>query len=118
MVRSQPFSNGVPSEDVTSHGPASTSTNVSASSLRHTNELHKGCSTARNRPTSNHFASDVTPHATRPAPSSTPPDSSVATAQPNWPTRPSKAASTKIGRAACRERGENSGGAGALKKKK
>ena len=44
----------------TSHGTASTSTNVSASSLRHTNELHSGCSTARNRPTSSHFIAVAT----------------------------------------------------------
>ena len=40
----------------TNHGTATSSTNMSASSLRQTNELHSGWSTARCRPTSSHFA--------------------------------------------------------------
>ena len=42
MVRSQPFSSGVPLTPPTSHGTATTSTNVSASSLRQTNDVHSG----------------------------------------------------------------------------
>ena len=41
------------------HGAATISTNVSTTSLRHTKALHNGCSTARIRPTSSHFAATV-----------------------------------------------------------
>ena len=41
------------------HGAAMTSTKVSASSLRQTNELHSGCSIGRSRPTSSHLAAVV-----------------------------------------------------------
>ena len=60
------------------HGAATTSTKVSASSLRQTNELHSGCSEGRIRPTRSHFATTVTPAATRPAASSTGPPRSTA----------------------------------------
>src|SRR6266571_3195435 len=60
IVSSHAVRTGVPPACPTSHGTASTSTKVSASSLRHTNELHSGCSTGANRPTSSHFIAVVT----------------------------------------------------------
>ena len=47
-------------------GAASSSTKVSASSLRQTNELHSGCSPTRIRPTRPHLASAATSAAARP----------------------------------------------------
>ena len=57
--RSQTLSTGVPVAARANHGAATTSTKVSASSLRQTNELHSGWSDARRRPTSSHLASVV-----------------------------------------------------------
>ena len=56
-LRSQTLMAGVPVAVHANHGPATISTNVSTTSLRHTKELHSGCSTAPMRPTTTHFAS-------------------------------------------------------------
>ena len=61
------LSSGVPATARANHGAATTSTNVSASSLRHTNELHSGWAPGRSRPISSHFAATVTSAATSPA---------------------------------------------------
>ena len=47
---------GCPRRRAANHGAATISTKVSTTSLRQTNEHHSGCSTARIRPTSSHFA--------------------------------------------------------------
>src|SRR2546423_544677 len=55
-LRSQTPIHGVPPMEPASHGTASISTNVSASSLRHTKPLHSGRSPGPNRPTRIHLA--------------------------------------------------------------
>src|SRR5437870_1267292 len=79
--RSHTFKTGVPVAARANHGAATISTKVSTTSLRQTNELHSGYSTARVRPTSTHLAALVTAPATAPATNSTMPDSSAATPQ-------------------------------------
>ena len=61
------MSSGVPVTARANQGAATTSTKVSASSLRHTKELHSGWLPGPSRPTSSHFASTVTAAASSPA---------------------------------------------------
>src|SRR5882757_229353 len=72
-ARSHRFITGVPLAALANHGAATVSTNVSDTSLRHTNDDHRGCSTARMRPTHSHFATTAMPPATAPVTSSTTP---------------------------------------------
>ena len=60
------FMTGVPVAGRAIHGAASSSTNESATSLRHTNEDHRGWSPARIRPTKIHLASTASTRATSP----------------------------------------------------
>ena len=85
---------GVPAAPRANHGAASISTNVSASSLRQTKELHSGCSDTLPRPTSAHLAAVVTTHATSPATSTTGPASSTAPSTPHRSRHASSASST------------------------
>ena len=76
------------------HGPATVSTKVSDTSLRHTNDDHSGCSTAWIRPTTSHFAITAMPPATAPATSSTTPPTRAAHTKPNAPASACSANST------------------------
>ena len=67
---------GVPAAAFANHGAATSSTKLSTTSLRQTNELHSGYSTARVRPTISHLATVAMPPATAPAARITAPDSS------------------------------------------
>src|SRR5258708_19603922 len=91
--RNHRFSGAVPSQGSANQGAASTSTKLSASSLRQTKELHSGRLPARIRPSSTHLAPVVTPAATSPPPSSTTPPTSgspihSSTPPPTTPTPP------------------------------
>ena len=77
-ARSHRFITGVPLAALANHGAATVSTNVSDTSLRHTNDDHSGCSTARMRPTHSHFATTAMPPATAPVTSSTAPPANAA----------------------------------------
>ena len=97
----------MPGHGPTSHGTASTSTKLSASSLRHTNELHSGRSPALNRPDQQPLGGDrhdAGDHAARRAAARR-----RAAPRPPKPTRPasrSKAASDEHGeRHACTSTG-------------
>jgi len=76
-----PFT-GVPLAALANQGPATVSTKVSETSLRHTNDDHSGNSPARIRPTRSHFAATAAPAATPPAASSTSPPHSAALQMP------------------------------------
>jgi hypothetical protein len=76
------FITGVPLAARANHGAATVSTNVSATSLRHTNEDHSGNSPALIRPTTSHFAATVIPPAIAPAASNTSPPQSAAHQMP------------------------------------
>src|SRR5262249_22658933 len=96
----QMFSSGVPVANRSSHGAPSTSTNVSASSLRQTNEVHSACSVTRNRPTSSHFAAVEVSAAAIEATSSTGPAASAAAQPPQVSQSGASAASTSTASAA------------------
>ncbi len=74
---------GVPVAGRAIHGAARSSTNESATSLRHTNDDHSGCSPARILPTNTHLASTETTSATSPAYASASPEVSAAARKPH-----------------------------------
>ena len=90
--RNHRFITGVPLAARANHGAATVSTNVSATSWRHTNDDHNGCSMAVIRPTTSHFAITAIAPATAPATSSTTPEAS---AVHKWPNRITSACSAK-----------------------
>src|SRR6202008_250363 len=92
--RSQRFSTGVPAAAFANQGAATSSTKLSTTSLRQTNELHNGYSTARGPPRISHLAAVAIPPATAPAARITAPDSTSVHHGPSQMSRPCSANST------------------------